>query len=116
MLLDDYQRAAARTLNPALDDSARLLDGAAGLSEEAGEVLAHVRKHVYQGRALDPDALAEELGDALWCLSAVATAHGLSLGAVAGRNLRKLEQRWPDGLASSAAPRAAHGEEGLEGR
>lgn len=123
MLFDDYQRTAARTLNPALDDSARLLDGAAGLAEEAGEVLAHVRKHVYQGRALDAAALAEELGDALWCLAAVATTQGLSLGDIAGRNLRKLAQRWPNGLTPAAAshplagaPRAPRSEEGLEGR
>lgn len=113
MLLDDYQRAASRTLNPALDDASRLLDGAAGLAEEAGEVLAHVRKHAFQGRPLDRERLAEELGDALWCLAAVATAHGMSLGAIAGANLGKLERRWPDGLPAFAGRRE---EEGLEGR
>ncbi|MEO7455307.1 MAG: MazG nucleotide pyrophosphohydrolase domain-containing protein, partial [Gemmatimonadaceae bacterium] len=67
--LDGYQEMAARTVNPALDDAQRLLDAAAGLAEEAGEVLGHVRKHVMQGRALDRDAVVKELGDALWCLA-----------------------------------------------
>ena len=49
--LDAYQVAAARTVNPSLDDAHRFLDAAAGLSEEAGEVLAHARKHVLQGHA-----------------------------------------------------------------
>ena len=73
--LDAYQQAAARTVNAALDDRQRLLDAACGLAEEAGEVLAHVRKHVMQGRALDRDALAEELGDALWCVAVTARVH-----------------------------------------
>ena len=113
MQLDEYQRAASRTLNPALTDSGRLLDGAAGLVEEAGEVLAHVRKHTFQQRSLDREGLAVELGDALWCLAAVASSLGLSLGDIAGANLRKLAQRWPEGLPGGAG--APRGEDGMEG-
>ena len=115
MLLDDYQRAAGRTLHRGLDDASRLLDGAAGLAEEAGEILAHVRKHAFQGRPLDRSGLAEELGDALWCVAAVATAQGLSLGEIAADNLAKLRTRWPDGLGAHPAP-VTRDEEGLEGR
>lgn len=96
--LDVYQEAAARTINPALDESQRLLDAAAGLAEEAGEVLAHVRKHVMQGRTLDRDALARELGDALWCLAITARCIDLPLSEVAERNLAKLRQRHPNGF------------------
>ena len=70
---DLYQRDAARTLNPALDANQQLFDAAAGMAEEAGEALAIVRKHLYQERPLDRDRLREELGDALWCLAAIAT-------------------------------------------
>jgi NTP pyrophosphatase (non-canonical NTP hydrolase) len=93
MTFDEYQRSAARTLNPALDERGRLVDAAAGLSEEAGEALAHVRKHVFQGRPLERDRLAEELGDALWCLAATAGAIGVSLGSIAAGNLEKIERR-----------------------
>ena len=96
--LDAYQDAAARTINPALDDSQRLLDAAAGLAEEAGEALSHVRKHVMQGRHLDRDALAKELGDALWCLAVAARCIGVPLSDVAGRNLEKLRVRHPNGF------------------
>jgi NTP pyrophosphatase (non-canonical NTP hydrolase) len=96
--LDNYQQAAARTMNPRLTDNERLLDAAAGVAEEAGEVLAHVRKHLYQDRALDKEKLAEELGDVLWCVAATATASGLSLEEIATRNTQKLEARWPDGM------------------
>ena len=96
--LDDYQAAAARTINPALDERERLLDAAAGLAEEAGEALSHVRKHVMQGRALDRDALTKELGDALWCLAVVAKCIGVPLSEVAARNLEKLRDRHPHGF------------------
>ncbi len=96
--LDAYQDSAARTVNPALDDDARLLDAVAGLAEEAGEALAHVRKHVMQGRPLDRDALAKELGDALWCLAIASRCVDLPLSEVARRNLDKLRARHPHGF------------------
>lgn len=91
-----YEAAAARTINPALDERERLIDAAAGLAEEAGEALSIVRKHLYQGRELDRDRLEKELGDALWCLAMTARAAGLSLDGVAAANIAKLEQRHPD--------------------
>lgn len=96
--LDAYQEAAARTINPALDDEQRLLDAAAGLAEEAGEALAHVRKHVMQARALDREALARELGDALWCLAVAARCIDMPLSEVAARNIDKLRRRHPSGF------------------
>jgi len=96
--LDAYQLAAERTVNPALDDAHRFLDAAAGMAEEAGEVLAHARKHVLQGRALDRDAVIDELGDALWCLAIAARSVGVSLSGVAIRNEQKLRERHPEGF------------------
>ena len=95
MTLDEYQKAAARTLNARLNDQEKLLDAAAGIAEEAGEVLAHVRKHLYQGRELDRERLAEELGDVLWCVAAVATMSGLDLTSIARQNQQKLSARHP---------------------
>lgn len=103
MTLDDYQLAAARTLNRSLDDRARLVDAAAGLAEEAGEVLGHVRKHVYMSHELDRERIVKELGDALWCIAAVAGAAGVTLGEVAESNLAKLRARYPDGYSDDAS-------------
>ena len=88
-------------MNPKLTDNERLLDAAAGVAEEAGEVLAHVRKHLYQDRPLDREKLAEELGDVLWCIAGVATASGFSLDDVAARNVEKLARRWPNGMPTN---------------
>lgn len=93
-------------MNARLTDGERLLDAAAGTAEEAGEVLAHVRKHLFQDRPLDGEKLAEELGDVLWCIASTATAAGLSLGEIAALNTRKLARRWPEGMPSGRPPGA----------
>lgn len=103
MTLDDYQVAASRTVNTRLDEKQRLLDAAAGLAEEAGEILGVVRKHAYQARPLDRDALRVELGDALWCLAMTARSAGLDLEDVAAANVAKLQARYPAGYSDTAS-------------
>jgi len=93
--LDGYQSEARRTINRGLSEDERLLDASAGLAEEAGEVLAHVRKHLLQGRPLDREAVTLELGDALWCLAIAADTLGVTLAEVARRNVEKLRSRFP---------------------
>lgn len=93
MQLDAYQQQARRTMRPGLSPRDALLDGAAGLAEEAGEVLSHVRKHTFFAKPLDRDAVREELGDVLWCLAAVATCLDLSLGEIAAANIKKIGDR-----------------------
>src|SRR3954471_22506006 len=102
MNFSDYEAAAARTINPSLDEQARLIDAAAGLAEEAGESLSLVRKHLYQGRELDRDRLEKELGDVLWCLAMTARAAGLSRDSIAAANISKLRERHPDRTGTDA--------------
>ena len=102
MTFDDYQEAALRTVNPALDDRDRLLDASAGLAEEAGEVLGLVRKRVFQQRETDASRLKEELGDVLWCLAVTAKSLGLSLDDIAEANQQKLSRRHPKGFGTGA--------------
>ena len=98
MTLDGFQRAALRTLNPSLDGRDRLLDAAAGLSEEAAEVLGLVRKKVFQNRDPGTDRLREELGDVLWCLAVTSHTLGFSLSEIAEANQAKLAKRHPSGF------------------
>ena len=102
MNLDDYQRSALRTVNPALDDRDRLLDASAGLAEEAAEVLGLVRKQVFQQREVESARMVEELGDVLWCLAVTADALGISLSKVAEANQVKLARRHPGGFGRTA--------------
>jgi NTP pyrophosphatase (non-canonical NTP hydrolase) len=104
MDLDAFQKSAKRTLNPSLDDRDRLLDAAAGLSEEAAEVLGLVRKRVFQNREIPREKLVEELGDALWCLAITADALDIPLNEVGSANLEKLAQRHPEGYTQPRGP------------
>lgn len=103
MTLDDYEAAAARTTNARLSDAERLLDAAAGLAEESGEILGVVRKHAYQSRELDREKLKIELGDALWCLAMTARSAGIALDDIATANVAKLSARYPAGYSDEAS-------------
>jgi NTP pyrophosphatase (non-canonical NTP hydrolase) len=99
MTLDEYETAATRTLNPRLSSTERLIDAAAGLAEESGEILGVVRKHAYQSHPLQREKLSIELGDALWCLAMTARSAGISLEQVAAANIAKLAARYPSGYS-----------------
>ena len=101
MTFDDYQTAAARTVNPSLDAPDRLLDAASGLAEEAGEILSHVRKNRFQQKPIDHAEVKLELGDALWCLATIASSFGFSLGEIATGNIEKLKRRHPGGFGQT---------------
>jgi len=98
MDLDAYLIAARRTINPALDERDRTLDAAAGMAEEAAEVLGLVRKRAFQGKDVSRERLIEELGDVLWCLAITADSVGVSLNEVAKANVEKLQKRHPEGF------------------
>jgi NTP pyrophosphatase (non-canonical NTP hydrolase) len=104
MKLDDYQQAALRTINPALDEQDRLLDASIGLVEEASEVMGLVRKRIFQQRDIDEARLTEELGDVLWCLAVTAHTLGIPLSRVAETNQDKLRLRHPEGFNAEGRP------------
>ena len=103
MTLDEYEKAATRTSNQKLSEKERMLDAAAGLAEESGEILGFVRKHVFQSHPLQRDSLAIELGDALWCLAMTAKSAGFSLEQIAEANVAKLQARYPEGYSDRAS-------------
>jgi NTP pyrophosphatase (non-canonical NTP hydrolase) len=94
---DEYTSLALRTTNPSLSPDERTLDAAAGLAEEAGEVLGLVRKRIFQQRDEGTERMVEELGDALWCLAVTADSLGLRLEDIAAANVAKLQRRYPRG-------------------
>lgn len=97
----DYEAQASRTINTSLSDADRLLDAAIGLSEEAGEVLGLVRKHLFMRHDLDRERVKKELGDVLWCLAATARSAGLTLDEIAEANVAKLRARYPEGYSDT---------------
>lgn len=99
-LLDanEYQRLAARTINPELDYIGNITNAALGMSGEAGEIADHIKKYLYHGHEFDIAHLSKELGDVLWYVCQMATANDLELSDIMAANIDKLRRRYPGGF------------------
>ncbi len=99
MTINEYQKLAMITLNPALTPKDVLINGVMGLCGESGEAIDLVKKHLAQGHELDKERLAKELGDVAWYLAETATAIGYPLEDILQMNIDKLKARYPEGFA-----------------
>ena len=100
MEINDYQRLAMTTLNPALDKKDVLINSVMGLCGESGEAIDVVKKWLAQGHELDRARLAKELGDVAWYLAEAATALDIPLEDILRANLDKLKARYPEGFSA----------------
>ena len=98
MTINEYQRLAMTTLNPALDQKDVLINGVMGLCGESGEAIDIVKKWLAQGHELDKEKLAKELGDIAWYLAETAYALEIPLEDILQANLDKLRKRYPEGF------------------
>ena len=98
MTVNDYQRQAMRTLNPALGKQEILINGVMGLCGESGEAIDIVKKHLFHGHPLDKEALKKELGDIAWYLAEAAWALDIPLEDILRANIDKLKERYPEGF------------------
>jgi NTP pyrophosphatase (non-canonical NTP hydrolase) len=125
MTLEEFQKEAARTAPRSMEAypqavqdvhahvHARIGDAllfghdvliwSLGLAGEAGEVCDLLKKVHGHGKPYDADKLKKELGDVLWYLANLASAHGFSLSDVAQTNVDKLRARYPEGFTVAAA-------------
>lgn len=100
MQVNEYQKEAMATLNPALNQKDVLINSVMGLCGESGEAIDLVKKWLMQGHELDKEHLIKELGDVAWYLAEAATALGMPLEDILRANLEKLERRYPDGFST----------------
>ncbi len=103
MTVNEYQRLAMATLNPALSKKDVLINSVMGLCGEAGEAIDIVKKHLAQGYGLDREALAKELGDVAWYLAEAATALDMELEDILAANIEKLRRRYPAGFSAEGS-------------
>ena len=96
-----YQQLAFRTAHREGDLHKRRLIAALGLAGEAGEVAELIKKQIGHGHEIKSQAIAKELGDALWYVACVATLYDLDLKQIAEDNIAKLRQRYPEGFSSA---------------
>ncbi len=97
MTLNDYQKAAARTMNKKLYPEQQADHALHGMSGEIGEIHSIYQKS-YQGHEIDTDHVKKELGDLLWFISEYCTAMRWTLEDVAQTNIDKLLARFPNGF------------------
>ena len=105
MQVNEYQKAAMATLNPALDKKDVLINSVMGLCGESGEAIDIVKKWLMQGHELDREHL-----DVAWHLAEAATALDVPLEAVFQGNLDKLRQRFPNGFDTGASVNRKEGD------
>lgn len=113
MMEQQYTAEILRTYAGANDPLSKLTLGALGLAGETGEVVDLIKKHVFQGHAIDQEQLRDELGDVLWYFMLICHTVGCSLEEVMICNVEKLQRRYPHGFE---AKRSVHRHEALCGR
>lgn len=84
-------------------DPGELLNGALGLTGEAGEVADSIKKTIFHGHKMDYDGLVKELGDVCWYLALLCHAIDVPLEEVMTLNIEKLKKRYPEGFSESAS-------------
>ena len=99
MELNEYQKLAMVTLNPALRKKDVLINGVMGLCGESGEAIDIVKRWLAQGHELDKEKLKKELGDVAWYLAETAYALDIPLEDVLQGNIDKLRKRYPEGFS-----------------
>lgn len=119
---NEYQQLAMRTndgLNRLrLEDAianqgdisvSQLLNGALGLTGEAGEVSDLIKKGIFHEKGIDLKHLKKECGDVMWYLAMIADACNFTLDEVMQMNVDKLRARYPQGFDTY---KANHRQEG----
>ena len=110
MTINEYQKLAMTTLNPALSEKEALLNGVMGLCGESGEAIDLVKKWMMQGHEHDKAHLAKELGDVAWYLAETATAIGYDLETILQNNIDKLKARYPEGFTAERSMHRTNGD------
>lgn len=97
---DVYQKLTGRTV-PEDCMAERLTNFALGLAGEAGELVDHIKKILYQGHPLNKDLVIEEAGDVLWYIAGILREFDISLSGTMEFNIEKLKKRYPNGFEVS---------------
>ncbi len=77
--------------------SGDILHSVVGISGEAGELLDHIKKVIWQGHCIDVSYINKELGDILFYFTSMCNCVGTNIDEVRKLNIEKLTKRYPDG-------------------
>lgn len=94
MRLNEYQDMRAEyAVYPKKGNIEGLIYSVLALCGESGELANKLKKHLRAETTPNAIVLADELGDVLWYVAAVAEELGINLETVAKMNLEKLKAR-----------------------
>ena len=105
---NEYQKLAERTMNTTKSKNELEMHALHGMVGEIGEIHSLYQK-IYQGHNLNETHIKKELGDLLWFIAEYCTVKGWDLEDVMRMNIKKLEDRYPNGFE---ADRSLHRVEG----
>lgn len=94
---NEYQKLAARTINPNLFPEDLEEHALKGMMSELGELCGIYQKE-YQGHKFDHEHAMKEIGDLLWFIAEYCTAYDWDLEDVMQKNIDKLRARYPEGF------------------
>jgi NTP pyrophosphatase (non-canonical NTP hydrolase) len=96
MEMNEYQRLAAMTDQNDANDPNGMMVALLGLAGETGSILTLYKKWLRDRDAYQimHERVAEELGDVLWYVAAIATRAGIDLDDIATGNTKKAAHRW----------------------
>lgn len=105
LTFDEYQRNAQVTYpkKKRPQGESGMCMASLGLAGEVGEVVDHIKKHIFHGHSLDPEKVKDELGDVLWYIAAMCNNFDFTLADVAAFNNAKLKARYPEGFSKKAS-------------
>ena len=99
MNFKEYQKEAKKTIQKYVDrNEVDEIIPFLGIVGETGSVITELKKKIRDGDGYNNygNQLAEELGDVLWYISAIATQNDISLEDIAEKNLIKTIDRFSD--------------------
>lgn len=76
-----------------------LINGALGLTGEAGEVSDIIKKYIFHRHDLEIEEIVKELGDVCWYVALLSYAIGVPLEEILETNIEKLKKRYPEGFS-----------------
>ena len=97
MELNEYSKKSLRTI-PTLHGDLAIANASMGLCGEAGELVDHLKKHVFHKSPLDTQHVLKEVGDVMFYLNWIVVMFGLSWDDILSANFAKLMARYPNGF------------------
>lgn len=80
-----------------IDRSINLLHCCVGIVEEMGEVMGHIKKHLFHSEPLNLNKIEVELGDKEWYFTNFLTILKIQKDTIRFKNKLKLDKRYPEG-------------------